>query len=129
MTGTVVKANRKEIGILVLFDGDEQPVAYRHDDVINRVDDMTDLLDGRGVRVGMRVEEVREPDGPRLRLTGESFAAEPDPDPSVARGNVTPAGIHAAAMRGTNQQRIDEFFRFQGPPRDTDTDEELLYGK
>jgi hypothetical protein len=32
--GTVIKANRKEIGILVLFDGEQRPVAYRHDDVV-----------------------------------------------------------------------------------------------
>jgi len=32
-------------------------------------------------------------------------------------------------MRGTNQDRINEFFRTQGPPSDPDKDEELLYGK
>jgi hypothetical protein len=68
--------------------------AYRHDDVVNRVDDMTDMLDGRGVRVGMRVEQLPKR---RLRLTGEAFAAEPDPDPQPDHGIDTPEKFMAYA--------------------------------
>lgn len=86
-TGTVIKASRKQIGILVLFDGAEEASAYRHDDVINRAEGLTDLLDGRGVSVGMRVEEVRDPSGRKLRLTGEVVPMEPEPEPRVRSSN------------------------------------------
>jgi hypothetical protein len=92
-----IRASRKQIHILVLWDGDAEPLAYRHDDVVNRVEDMTDMLDGRGVRVGMRVERLPER---RLRLTGEAFGAEPDPDPAAPdKGKDTPEKF-MAHMKG-----------------------------
>jgi hypothetical protein len=64
--GTVIKANRKQIGILVLFDGEDEPKASRHDHVINRLAGMTDLLDGRGQgrdagRGGARARRLEAP--------------------------------------------------------------------
>jgi hypothetical protein len=56
--------------------------------VINRAEGMTDMLDGRGVAIGMRVEWLSE-NG--LRLTGEIFAADPEPaDRPPQRGLDTP---------------------------------------
>jgi hypothetical protein len=69
MTGTVVKASRRQIGIEIAWDGDDRPSRYRHDECVNPADDATDMLDGRGVRVGMRVESLPEH---RFRLTGEA---------------------------------------------------------
>lgn len=69
MTGTIVKAERKQIGIEILWEGDKTPTRYRHDNCVNPVEDAIDMLDGRGVRLGMRVERLPEH---RFRLTGEA---------------------------------------------------------
>ena len=124
-TGTVIRASRRQIGIQILWDGDEWPSDYRHDDVVNRAEGMTDLLDGRGVSVGMRVESAEG----KLRLTGETRPSEPSDEHRAPSSDKSPEQLHAAAMRGTNQDRIDRFFSAQGPPIDPDNDEELLYGK
>jgi hypothetical protein len=126
--GTVVKASRKQIGIAVLFDGDESPAAYRHDDVINRVEGLTDLLDGRGVTVGMRVESVRQPEGWRLRLTGEVVPCEPEPEPQVRSSDQSKASILSVGGR----EAIDIAFGFAGAgqvPMDDEDVDEALYGK
>lgn len=125
-TGTVVKASRKQIGIEILWDGDERPTPSRHDHCVNGDADATDLLDGRGVRAGMRVESVREG---KFRLTGEVVAVEASEEPRTPTSNKSPERLHAEAMAGSNQQRVDEFLRIQGPPRDPDKDEELLYSR
>ncbi|HEY0875618.1 MAG TPA: hypothetical protein VGD94_19230 [Vicinamibacterales bacterium] len=109
--GTVVKASRKHIGILVVFDGDDRPTAYTHDDVVNRAEDMTDLLDGRGVRIGMRVESLPEN---KLRLTGEAFAAEPEPDPVSPRGLDTPEKFMAWAKSQGAAGRLDAWIAASG---------------
>lgn len=111
VTGTVIKASRNQIVILVQFDGDESPSAYRHDDVINRIEDMTDMLDGRGVRVGMRVESL--PEG-RLRLTGEVLAAEPYADPAPARGLDSPERFMAHAKSRSAAGKADAWLLANG---------------
>lgn len=124
MIGTVVKANRKEIGILVLFDGDERAIHYRHDDVINRIDGMTDMLDGKGVRVGMRVESLPEN---RLRLTGEVYAADADPDPGPPdRGLDSPEKFMQWATGRDPAGRLDAWASGAPMPLDPDDLDELL---
>jgi hypothetical protein len=124
--GTIVKASRKQINILVLFDDGDRPTPYRHDDVINRVAGLTDMLDGRGVSAGMRVEQLPES---KLRLTGEVVEVEPSEEHAAPSSDKSPRQLHAGAMAGTNQDRIDRYFSIQGPPMDPDDYEELLHGK
>ena len=126
MTGTVVKAWRRQIGIEILWDGAARPTPSRHDHCVNGADGLTDMLDGRGVSVGMRVESLREG---KFRRTGEVLACEPTEEPKAPTSDKSAKQLHGEAMRGTNQQRVDEFLRIQGPPRDPDKDEELLYGR
>lgn len=83
------------MAVLVLFDGEEKPTPFRHDDAVNPVDDVIDLLDGRGIPLGARVEELVPPGvgelpGRRLRLTGEIVQVEAEPEPTSPRGLVTP---------------------------------------
>jgi hypothetical protein len=93
-TGTIVRAWRRQIGILILWDGDAAPTPTKHDSCVNPLDDAVDMLDGRGVRIGMRVEQL--PEG-RFRLTGESVEVEAQPEPSSPRGLDTPEKFMAWA--------------------------------
>jgi hypothetical protein len=126
VTGTIVKASRRQIGILILWDGAARPSDSRHDRCVNPADDAIDMLNGFGVRAGMRVESLPED---RFRLTGDVVQVEPTEEHRAPSSDKSAKQLHAAAMRGTNQDRIDEYLRTQGPPRDPDTDEELLYGR
>lgn len=79
--GTIVKAERRQIGIEILWDGDKAATPYRHDQCVNPVDDAVDMLDGRSVRAGMRVERLPEQ---KFRLTGEVTTAKSAPFSPVA---------------------------------------------
>jgi hypothetical protein len=131
-TGTIVRASRRQIGVAIVWDGDAHASAHRHNDCVNPVDDAIDMLDGRGVRVGMRVESV--PEG-RFRLTGESFAADQEPESGIARGLDTPKKFLAhAKSRKSPAERADLWllangFESQGGPKvslDLDDEEGLI---
>jgi hypothetical protein len=79
--GTIVKAERRQIGIEILWDGDLAAAPHRHDQCVNPVEDATDMLDGRGVRAGMRVQRLPEQ---KFRLTGEVTTGKSAPFSPVA---------------------------------------------
>jgi hypothetical protein len=131
-TGTVVRAWRRQIGIKVLWDGDDHPSNYRHDDAVNPADDAIDMLDGRGIPLGARVEEL--PEG-RLRLTGEIVEAEAEPEPRPARGLDTPEKFVGWAKTLSAAGKADAWMLangFETPhagpvmPLDPDEEEALL---
>ncbi len=70
-TGTITKAERRQIGIEIVWDGETTVSPYRHDECVNPVDDMIDMLDGFGVAAGMRVQMLPER---RFRLLDEPRA-------------------------------------------------------
>jgi hypothetical protein len=130
--GTVVRASRRQKFFDVVWDAADAAAT------LNVVDHLipnehsagkSDLLDGRGLAHGDRVVEVETPDGWKVKATGENWPCEPEPERAAPTSDKSAAQLHAEAMRGTNQQRVDEFLRIQGPPRDPDKDDELLYGR
>jgi hypothetical protein len=89
---------------------------------------MTDMLEGKGVRVGLRVESLPEN---KLRLTGEAFAADPDPDPAPpSRGLDTPEKFLAWAKTQSAAGRLDAWITANSgapmPFDPDDLDDELL---
>jgi hypothetical protein len=125
-TGTIVRAWRRQIGILILWDGDAAPTPSRHDAAVNPLDDAIDMLDGRGVRVGMRVEEL--PEG-RFRLTGGLVEVEAESEPSSPRGIDTPEKFMAWAKSLPAAGRLDAWITANGGakmPLDPDDLDDLL---
>ena len=126
-TGTVVRAWRRQIGILILWDGHAAPTPSRHDRCANPLDDAIDMLDGRGVRIGSRVEELPEN---RFRLTGESIEVEAEPEPSSPKGLDTPEKYLAWAKTQGAAGRLDAWIAATGSgapmPFDPDDLDDLL---
>lgn len=131
-SGTVVKASRRQKFFDVVWDGADSAVT------LNVVDHLipnehsagkSEMLDGRGLPPGDRVAEVSTPSGPMVRATGENWLCAPEPEHSAPTSDKSPGQLHREAMAGTNDDRINEFFRTQGPPRDPDDDEDLLCGR
>jgi hypothetical protein len=105
---------------------DTAPTPSRHDSCVNPLDDAVDMLDGRGVRIGMRVEEL--PEG-RFRLTGESVEVEVQPEPSSPRGLDTPEKYLAWARTRYAGGRLDSWMDAAGGipmPFDPDDLDDLL---
>ena len=131
MTGTVIKASRRQKFFDVVFDGCDNAQTFTLEQLVKSEHTAfkSDIWSGDGVVAGDRVVMTRDPSGWIIQATGDVWPCDPGEEHRAPTSDKSPEQLHAAAMRGTNDDRLNEYFRTQGPPRDPDKDEELLYGK